>query len=41
LESSNLPARRFSPPWSVYELEACFVVKDSSGQKRRMSYFKE
>jgi hypothetical protein len=23
--------RRFPPPWSVEELEACFVVKDSLG----------
>jgi hypothetical protein len=22
--------RRFPPPWSVEELEACFVVKDSA-----------
>jgi hypothetical protein len=27
-----LPARRFPPPWSVEELDACFVVRDSSGQ---------
>jgi hypothetical protein len=26
-------ARRFPPPWTVEELEACFVVKDASGQK--------
>jgi len=25
--------RRFPPPWNVEELEACFVVKDASGQK--------
>jgi len=25
--------RRFPPPWSVEELQACFVVKDSAGQK--------
>jgi hypothetical protein len=24
--------RRFPPPWTVEELEACFVVKDASGQ---------
>jgi hypothetical protein len=24
--------RRFPPPWSVEEFNACFVVKDSSGQ---------
>jgi hypothetical protein len=25
--------RRFPPPWSVEELDAYFVVKDSAGQK--------
>jgi hypothetical protein len=25
--------RRFPPPWSVEELDASFVVKDSAGQK--------
>jgi hypothetical protein len=25
--------RRFPPPWSITELEACFVVIDSAGQK--------
>jgi hypothetical protein len=29
-----LTARRFPPPWSVEELDACFVVRDHSGQKR-------
>ena len=24
--------RRFPPPWSVDELEECFVVKDGAGQ---------
>jgi hypothetical protein len=28
-----MPARRFLPPWSVDELDACFVVIDSAGQK--------
>jgi len=27
-----LIARRFPPPWSVDELEECFVVHDSNGQ---------
>ena len=27
-----MPARRFPPPWSIDELEACFVVKDSAEQ---------
>jgi hypothetical protein len=28
-----VPARRFPPPWSVEEQDACFVVKDAAGQK--------
>jgi hypothetical protein len=28
-----MPARRFPPPWSVEELDACFVVIDATGQK--------
>ena len=26
------PSRRFPPPWSVEELDACFVVRDHNGQ---------
>jgi hypothetical protein len=26
-------ARRFPPPWSVEEQEACFVVRDHNGQQ--------
>ena len=33
--------RRFPPSWSVEELEACFVVKDSAGQKLAFVYFEE
>ena len=36
-----MPARRFPPPWSVDELEACFVVKDSPGQKLAYVYDEE
>ncbi len=25
-----MPTRRFPPPWSVDELNACFIVKDSA-----------
>jgi len=25
--------RRFPPPWSVEEMEACFIVKDHTGHK--------
>jgi hypothetical protein len=31
----------FPPPWSIEELEACFVVKDASGQKLGYFYFEE
>ena len=33
--------RRFPPPWSVAELDACFVVRDHSGQKRAYVYFED
>jgi hypothetical protein len=36
-----MPARRFPPPWTVEELDACFVVKDHSGQKLSYVYFEE
>jgi hypothetical protein len=36
-----MPARRFPPPWSVEELEACFVVKDSANQKLAYIYFED
>ena len=33
--------RRFPPPWIVEELEACFYVCDSAGQKLAFVYFEE
>jgi hypothetical protein len=27
-----LPERRFRPPWSVEESDACFIVRDANGQ---------
>jgi hypothetical protein len=36
-----LSARRFPPPWSVEELDACFIVKDSVGQKLVLVYFED
>jgi hypothetical protein len=38
---SELTERRFPPPWSVEELEACFLVKDSAGQKLAFVYFED
>jgi hypothetical protein len=31
--------RRFPPPWTVEESEACFVVTDHGGQKLAYFYF--
>jgi hypothetical protein len=36
-----MPVRRFPPPWSVEELEACFVVRDHGGQQLAYVYFEE
>jgi hypothetical protein len=32
---------RFPPPWSVEELEACFVVRDHGGQQLAYAYFED
>ena len=37
-----MPSRRFSPPWSVDELnDACFVVRDANGQQLAYVYFED
>jgi hypothetical protein len=36
-----MPDRRFPPPWSIDELDACFVVKDGAGQKLAYVYYQE
>jgi hypothetical protein len=33
-------ARRFPPPWTVEELEACLVVRDHNGQQLAYVYFR-
>ena len=33
--------RRFPPPETVEELEACFIVRDSNGQQLAYVYFEE
>jgi len=33
--------RRFPPPWSVEEQEACFVVRDHDGQALACVYFED
>jgi len=32
-------ARRFPPPWSVEETDACFIVRDGKGQTLAYAYF--
>ena len=34
-------ARRFPPPWSVEETDACFIVRDGNGQALAYVYFEE
>ena len=36
-----MPERHFPPPWSVEELDSCFVVKDASGQALAYMYFEK
>jgi hypothetical protein len=36
-----LTERRFPPPSSVEDIGACFVVKDSTGQKLAAVYYEE
>ena len=41
LPQNRTKTRRFPPPWSVEELEACFVVRDHNGQALAYVYFEE
>jgi hypothetical protein len=36
-----MPERHFPPPWSVEELDSCFVVKDANGQGLAYMYFEK
>ena len=35
------PARRFPPPWSAEETDACFIVRDHNGQALAYVHFEE
>jgi hypothetical protein len=37
----TMPERHFPPPWSVEELDSCFVVKDANGQALAYMYFEK
>ena len=34
-----MSSRRFPPPWSVEETDACFIVRDHNGQALAYVYF--
>jgi endo-1,4-beta-D-glucanase Y len=34
-----MTTRRFPPPWTVEDIEAAFVVKDSTGQQLAYVYY--
>ena len=36
-----MPERHFPEPWSVEELDTCFMVKDSNGQALAYRYFEK
>ena len=36
-----MTVRRFPPPWTVEELDACFVVRDHNGQQLAYVYFED
>jgi hypothetical protein len=35
----SCPSRRFPPPWTVEETDACFIVKDHAGMSLAYVYF--
>ncbi|HVI11555.1 MAG TPA: hypothetical protein VM822_01665 [Pseudolabrys sp.] len=41
MPAAQFPERRFPPPWSVEEQEACFVVRDHNGQQLAYNYFED
>ncbi len=36
-----MTTRRFPPPWTVEETDACFIVKDHTGHALAYVYFEE
>jgi hypothetical protein len=36
-----MPTRRFLPPWSIEERQACFIVKDGDGLALAFLYFED
>ena len=40
-DEHNSPTRRFPPPWSGEETDACFIVRDANRQALAYVYFEE
>ena len=40
LRQAGRTERRFPPPWSVEETDACFIVKDGTGQSLAYVYLR-
>jgi hypothetical protein len=38
---AEMTDRRFPPPWSIEELDECFIVRDANGQALGYFYFDE
>jgi hypothetical protein len=36
-----MPQRRFPPPWTVEETDACFIVRDANGHALAYVYFED
>jgi len=36
-----ITSRRFPPPWSAEETEACFIVRDANGQALAYVYYEQ
>jgi hypothetical protein len=41
MASSSCGSRRFPPPWSAEETDACFIVRDANGQALTSVYRQE
>jgi hypothetical protein len=41
LDSAMPQQRRFPPPWTAEEADACFIVRDANGQALAYVYFEE
>jgi hypothetical protein len=36
-----MPDRKFSPPWTIEDNGACFMVRDTNGQALGYAYYEE